>query len=92
MDMTKHLNARQLAKALAEIDAQIARMEYIVSDYEALGTLYPAAVPSYIYDAWNTAHDAVTALRMERDRIELNPRPIPAGEQCFAELVRQNID
>lgn len=90
--MTKRLNARQLAKALADIDAQITRMEYILSDYDALGTLYPVAVPEYVGDAWNAAHDALAALREHRSRVELNPRPIPAGEMGTWELVRQNID
>lgn len=90
--MTKHLNARQLTKALAEIDAQIMRMEYILSDYEALGTLYPDRAPEFIYDAWNAANSALDSLRYHRTQIERNPRDIPAGEYETWKLVQQNID
>jgi hypothetical protein len=90
--MTRRLTTRQLAKALAEIDAQILRMEMILSDFDAFPKLCPAGIPDAVGDAWNAAHDALAALREHRAEVELNPRPIPAAERGTWELVQKNID
>ena len=86
---TRRLTARQLAKALAEIDAQIAAVDTVIATYAAT---FVSDIPEMVYDAWNAAHSARTALVFHRDRVELNPRPIPAGEMGTWELVKANID
>jgi hypothetical protein len=92
MTTQRRLTGRQLAKALADIDAQIMRLEYILSDFNAFTVLCPDGIPEYVSDAWNATHDALTALREHRSRVEMNPRPIPSHELGTWELARQNID
>jgi hypothetical protein len=71
--MTRQYNAKQLAKALAEVDAQIVRMERITDEYETLVAAFPAAVPEHISAAYYAAHHALEALRHDRAGVELNP-------------------
>lgn len=87
---TKRLTARQLAKALAEIDTQLASLRAIEQGFHVFAD--GNAIPDAIYTAWNATHAAISELEYHRGQVELNPRPIPAGELGTAELVWQNID
>ena len=88
-----HLNRRELAQALARLDAQLEGLRSIVGMYaDTFANAINGELPDMVAGAWNAAHDAVTALECERARVEANPRPIPAGEAETWALVQANID
>lgn len=84
----------QLAKALAALDAKLAAVDVILDAYaatfETVDYSDDFSVP--LADAWNGAHDLRSALVAQRRQVELNPRPIPAGEYGTYLLAVQNID
>lgn len=87
---TRRLTAKQLAKALAEIDANLNAIDQALAEFEAVWA--GGTVPDAVCDAWNHLHDAHAALTAHRAQVEMNPRPIPAAEMGTWELVQQNID
>ena len=86
----RRLTARQLAKALAEIDAQLAPITTALA--ELLKAYDGREVPEIVGEAWNHLHDAHDRLSEHRARVALNPAPIPASEWGTAQLAAQNID
>jgi len=86
----RRLTARQLTKALAEIDVQIEALRVIAQAYA--DTFGDTDIPTPVYDAWNATNSAIEALEFKRAEVEANPRPIPAGEYETWLLVKANID
>jgi hypothetical protein len=60
---------RKTAKALAEIDGQIAGLREIEARFHLLG----ATGIDEVGDAWNSVHDAITALEAHRRWVEMEP-------------------
>lgn len=83
--MTNKLNRRQLAAALAEIDAQLAEVDEMLVIF---GEIHEAT--GYADPEWNDYHDKRSALEAERRRVELNRAPIMIGST--EDLASQNID
>lgn len=89
---SRRLTARQLAKALAEIDAKVAGVCLILDTYASTFGEDYSSLDRYVIDAWNAAHDARRALLAERAGLVANPRLIPAAEYGTYLLAAQNID
>lgn len=85
------LTARQLAAALAVIDARLSATRAAEAALRA-GWDHPDTVPEQVGDAWNALSDAIRELEELRAEVEANPRPIPAAERGTWELARLNID
>jgi hypothetical protein len=85
----RRLTARQVATALAAIDAQLANIRAALAGFDATwGECSP--VPDAVGAAWNSMHDAERALTAHRAQVELNPRPV--DRLSTSGLVAQNID
>ena len=87
----KRLTARQVAKARADIDAKIEGLRAIEQGFHVFAD-GENAIPESIYDAWNATLSAISEMEEHRRQVELNPRPIIAGEMGTYELAQANID
>lgn len=90
---TRRLSAKQLTKALTEIDAQIAGLRVIAAQFAATFA-DTTAITSAVSDAWNATHDAIAQLEAHRAQVELH-RGVPAGHGIDANtwaLVQENRD
>jgi hypothetical protein len=87
----RRLTARQLAKALAEIDHQLAGL-YAVRAAFVTHYTNDAALADEVCDAWNATHDAIREILARRVVIAENARPMPAAGQGTWELIQRNID
>jgi hypothetical protein len=91
MTTTRRLTARQLATALAEIDAQLAQLVAIEGMFRSSFATASIRLGGTA-DAWNATHDAIRELEEHRAEVAANPRPIAPAERGTWELVQQNID
>ena len=81
---------KQRAAAIQTLTDKIAVMTAIEATYEiAFGEFSP--LPEAVYDAWNAAVSAKSALEHEL-RIVENYRPVPAGQEAIYEMIRENRD
>jgi hypothetical protein len=87
----RRLTARQLAAALAKIDAQLDLMRAAVEGFDAF-IPENGPVDEVVGAAWNAMHDAFTTMEHHRSEVEANPRPRTASEETTYALVRDNID
>jgi hypothetical protein len=84
------MNKKQRAAAVQTLTEKIAVMAAIEATYEAAFSSY-SPVPEAVYDAWNAAVSAKSALEFER-RYVSNYSPVPAGQEAIYEMIRENRD
>lgn len=85
------LNKRQLAAALAVVDARLDATRAAEAALRA-GWDHTDTIPDQVAEAWDGLHDAIRELEYLRREVEANPRPIPEDERGTYLLVVQNID
>jgi hypothetical protein len=84
------MNKREQKQRIKTLTDQIRSMEAIEAVYAATFST-DTQVPEAVYDAWNAAHDAKTALEFERRYVE-NYSPVPAGQEAIYQMIRENRD
>lgn len=84
-------NLRAYRKAEANLTEQLAHMRRIVESFDRF-LLIDTVIPEPVADAWNAAHDAVTALECELRQVELDGYGKPRELTELAKLVAANID
>jgi DNA repair exonuclease SbcCD ATPase subunit len=87
----RRLSAKQLSKALMEIDYQIAALRIIENQF---GTAFAevSQIPTAVGEAWNATHDAIEALTERRAEVQANRKPFTAAERAAWALIAANID
>lgn len=86
---------RQQDGELRRIDMQLKALAAVAQTFTDwwASPVPEGGVPDSVAAAWNSTHDAMTALQAHRAWVELNPRVNLTGQEAeLARLVSLNID